>query len=253
MLTLIGLGLNDERDLTLRGIEAAKNADKVFAEFYTSFWNGNKENLEKIIGKKVIELQRKDLEDDAEKFLLQAKNSDIALLVEGDPTVATTHTSLLLEAKKMKIRIKIIHNASIISAISEIGLHFQKFGPAVTIPFPEKTKGKFPESVYEVIKMNKIRGLHTLCLLDIDPENKRFMLPQEATRILLEIEKQRKEEVFTEDTEVIAVGKLGSDKPVIEYKKSKDMLHSYFSVYPAVMIIPGLLHFTEKEFLNHFS
>jgi len=249
MLTLIGLGLNDEKDLTLKGMEAAKNADKVFAEFYTSFWNGNKENLEKIIGKKIAELQRKDLEENSEKFLEQAKKSNIVLLVQGDPLVATTHETLIIEAKKMRIETKIIHNSSIFSAICETGLHIYKFGPSVTIPFPEKTKGKFPESVYDIIKMNKIRGLHTLCLLDIDSENKRFMLPQEAVRILLEIEKQRKEEIFTEDTEVIAVGKLGSDKPVIEYKKSKDILHSYFRVYPAVMIIPGLLHFTEKEYL----
>lgn len=250
MLTLIGLGLNDEKDITLKGIEAAKNSDKVFVEFYTGFWNGSKEHLEKIIGKKITELRRKNLEDDSENFLQQAKNSNISLLVQGDPLVATAHSALITEARKMGIETKVIHNASIISAISEIGLHLYKFGPAVTIPFPEKTKGKLPESIYDVIKMNKARGLHTLCLLDIDVENKRFILPQEAVKILLEIENQRKEGVFTEDTEVIAVGNLGSDKPVIEHKKSKDMLHSNFRVYPSIMIIPGLLHFTEKEFLE---
>jgi diphthine synthase len=146
-----------------------------------------------------------------------------------------------------------VHNASVVSAIAETGLHIYKFGPIVTIPFPEKTKGKLPESVYEVIKMNNARGLHTLCLLDIDAENKHFMLPQEACRILLEIEKKRKEEVFTEDTYIVAVGKLGSAKPVMEYKKVKDMLSSSFKIYPAVMIIPGILHFTEKEFLEKIS
>ena len=250
MLSLIGLGLNDEKDLTLRGIEVAKKAEKIYAELYTGYWHGDLKKLEKIIGKKIVILKRKDLEDEVEKLLEEAKQIDIAIFVQGDTLVATTHNILILEARKKKIQTQIIHNSSIISAIGETGLHVYKFGPTVTIPFPEKTKGRLPESVYEVIKMNKARGLHTLCLLDIDPQNKRFMLPQEACRILLEIENKRKEEVFTENSEVIAVGKLGSSKPVIEYKKAKDILSSYFRVYPAVMIIPGILHFTEKEFLS---
>ena len=51
MLTLIGLGLYDEKDLTLRGIEQAKKADKAYIELYTSKWHGNIKNLEKLIGK----------------------------------------------------------------------------------------------------------------------------------------------------------------------------------------------------------
>jgi len=252
MLSLIGLGLNDEKDLTLKGLEVVKKSEKVYAELYTGFWHGNLKKLEKIVGKKITILKRKDLEDESEKILKEAKQKDVAIFVQGDPLVATTHNALLLDAKKMKIQIQIVHNASIVSAIAEIGLHVYKFGPTVTIPFPEKTKGKLPESVYEIIKINKARGLHTLCLLDIDPENKRFMLPQEACKILLEIEKKRNDNVFTEDAEVIAVGKLGSDKPLVEYKKVKDMLNSYFRTYPTVMVIPGKLHFTEKEFLEKF-
>ncbi|HLC39686.1 MAG TPA: diphthine synthase [archaeon] len=249
MLSLIGLGLNDEKDLTLKGIEAAKKAEKVYIEQYTGVWHGSLKKLEKIVGKKIFVLKRKDLEDDAEKILNEAKKIDVAIFVQGDPLVATTHNALILEAKRKKIKTKIIHNSSIISAIAETGLHIYKFGQTVTIPFPEKTKGALPESVYEVLKENRKRKLHTLCLLDIDSENKRFMLPQEAVRILLELEKKRNENVFTEKTNVLAIGKLGSEKPIMEYRSAKDMLNSYFRVYPSVMIIPGELHFTEKEFL----
>jgi len=49
MLSLIGLGLFYEKDLTLRGLEKAKNADKIYAEFYTSKWYGNVKKLEKLI------------------------------------------------------------------------------------------------------------------------------------------------------------------------------------------------------------
>jgi diphthine synthase len=36
MLYVIGLGLGDEKDITLRGLEAIKKCKKVFLENYTS-------------------------------------------------------------------------------------------------------------------------------------------------------------------------------------------------------------------------
>lgn len=36
MLYIIGLGLGDERDITLRGLEAVKKSQKVYMEAYTS-------------------------------------------------------------------------------------------------------------------------------------------------------------------------------------------------------------------------
>ena len=41
MLTLIGLGLWNEEDISLKGLNRAKNADFVYLEFYTSKWYGN--------------------------------------------------------------------------------------------------------------------------------------------------------------------------------------------------------------------
>ena len=250
MLELIGLGLYDENDLTLRGIAEAKTADKVCIELYTSCWHGSTERLEKIIGKKIEILKRKDLEENSEKILEEAKSKKVVLFVQGDPLIATTHSALILEARKKQIETRIVHNASIISAIAETGLHIYKFGPPVTIPFPEKTKGKPPESVYDLIKMNKERGLHTLCLLDVVAEEKRYMLPQEAVKILLELEGNKKQDVFTEDTDVLTVGKLGSPKPVFEIKKARDVRDNYFEELPAILIIPGNMHFTEREFVT---
>lgn len=251
MLTLIGLGLSDEKDVTLHGIEEAKKADNIFIELYTNKWTGNLVNLEKLIGKKIIELKRKDLEENSSKILEQAKNTNIVIFVPGDPMVATTHSSLIQDAKKLGIKTKIIHNASIISAIAETGLHIYKFGPSITIPFPEKTKGELPESIYEVIKMNKNRGIHTLCLLDVIAENGRFMSATEAMKILLDIEKKRNDNVFTENTEVIVFSKAGSDESSIFYGKSKDLLKKNIKDIPAVLIIPGILHFTERNFIEN--
>ena len=249
MLTLIGLGLNDEKDLTIKGIEEAKAADKIYIELYTSYWHGNLKNLEKMTGKKIEILSRKDLEDESDKILHMAKTQDVAILVQGDPLVQTTHTALLQEARKQKIKTKIVHNASIISANAETGSHPQKFGPYVTIPFPEKTKGKLPESVYEIIKMNKIRGLHTLCLLDVIREENKYMSPEEAVNILLNIENKRKEGILTKDTEVLVASCLGSDKPLIVFGKVQNLLKRKTKEKPSVLIIPSILHFTEKEFL----
>jgi diphthine synthase len=249
MLALVSLGLFDEKDLTIRGLEEAKKADRVFIELYTSKWHGNLKNLEKMIGKKVEVLHRKDLEEDSGKILEEAKEKDVVILTQGDCLVQTTHSVLIQDAKKLGIETKVIHNASIISVVAETGLHPQKFGPYVTVPFPEKTKGKMPESVYEIIKMNKSRGLHTLCLLDVVEEESKYMLPHEAMKILLDMEDKRKEDIFTSDTTVMVFAKAGSENPLIIFDKVKNLLKKNLNELPAVLIIPGTLHFTEKEHL----
>jgi len=249
MLILAGLGLFDEKDLTIREIEEAKKADKVFVELYTSKWHGSLEKLEETIGKKVEILKREDLEEKNEKIIESAKFGRVLIFVVGDPLVATTHISLIQEARKMGIKTKVIHNASIISAIAETGLHMYKFGPSVTIPFPEKTKGKLPESVYDVIKMNRARGLHTLCLLDVIDE--KVMEPKEAIEILLNLENARKENVIKEDLGIVIFSKAGSEEAKIVFNSIKKLRGKKFDV-PAVIIIPGILHFTEREFLSTF-
>jgi len=152
VLVLISIGLADERDMSLRALEAARECDILLSEFYTNKINTNTEKLSKLIGKPVREISRKDLEENFNWILEEAKNKNVGILVGGDCLVATTHYSIVLEAKKLEIPVKIIHGSSIISAIGETGLHLKKFGPYVTIPFPEKTKKSLPESVYNMQK-----------------------------------------------------------------------------------------------------
>jgi len=45
MLYLIGLGLGDEKDVTLKGLEAIKSADRVFLEAYTSILGVDQQSL----------------------------------------------------------------------------------------------------------------------------------------------------------------------------------------------------------------
>ncbi len=247
MLVLIGVGLHNEKDLTLRGIEAAKNADKAYIELYTSVWHGKKE-LEKIIGKGIEELKREDLEQHASRIIDEAKTKNVAVFIPGDPIIATTHTTLIEQARKDNIEVNIVHNASIVSAIGETGLHIYKFGATATVPFPEKTKGKLPESVYNVIKLNKNAGLHTLLLLDITPE--RSMNANEAMKILLRIEEQRKEGIFSDDTQIVIFARAGSDASSVLFGKVSELKNRDFGKPPMVLIVPGIMHFTEKEYLT---
>lgn len=252
MLILIGLGLWDERDLTIRGFETARKADKVYIETYTSKWSGSVKNLEKILEKEIIQLKRKDLEEKANKLIEEAKNSMIAILVSGDPLIATTHSSLLTEARKKGIETKVIHNASIYSAIAETGLHIYKFGASATIPFPERTSEIVPFTTYETLKNNKRKGLHTLLLLDLIVEKKKIMTLNEAMKIMLKTEEAMKKRVFTEDTFIVIFGRAGSENPLIAYGKVKDLINKDFGNPPFVIIVPGKLHFTEKEYLESF-
>lgn len=252
MLNLIGLGLSDEYDLTLRGIDTAKKSDKIYCEFYTGKWLGSVENLQKIIGKQVFILKRQDLEENAGRILNEATKKNIVIFVQGDPLIATTHSSLLIEAKKLGIETKIIHNSSIFSAVGETGLHAYKFGATVTIPFMEKTGGKLSKSVYDTIRQNKMSGLHTLCLLDVSSDARVFMNPSQAVDLLLAMERQFGEGVIGPAQKIVVLCRAGSDSQIF-YNEIETFQAGVISATPAVVVIPGRLHFTEQEFLQKFG
>ena len=247
MLTLIGLGLKNKNSITLEGLETLKKSDKLYLETYTSKWHGSIENLEIIIDKKIILLKRSDLEENLENILNEAKTQQISILIPGDPLVATTHTTLLLEAKRKGIKTRVIHNASIYSAVGETGLHLYKFGATVTLPFPEKTNNQLPKSVFRTIRENKKRRLHTLCLLDLISEEDKYMIPNEGMNILL------KSDDINDDDEIVVFGRAGSEEPLILYGKIKNLLDKDFYDPPFVLIILGELHFTEKEYLGYYQ
>src|SRR3989338_6412704 len=165
MLTLIGLGLNDEKDISVKGLEIVKKADIVYLENYTSKLQCSKEDLEKFYGKE-IQLVEREVVEDATALLSQAAYNTVALLIVGDVFSATTHISLFQEAKQKGIEIKVINNASVLNAIGITGLELYKFGKTTSIPFHES------ETPNTVIKENF--PLHTLCLLDLIPSENKF-------------------------------------------------------------------------------
>lgn len=54
MLYLVGLGLGDVKDITVKGLEIVKSADKVYLEAYTSILTVGKESLVSLNNVKLI-------------------------------------------------------------------------------------------------------------------------------------------------------------------------------------------------------
>ncbi|AIF69721.1 diphthine synthase [Palaeococcus pacificus DY20341] len=249
----IGLGLYDEKDITLKGLEIARKCDLVFAEFYTSLLAGTTiEKIQEQLGKPITLLNREDVELNFERIVLkEAKDKDVAFLTAGDPMVATTHSDLRIRAKQMGIESYIIHAPSIYSAIAVTGLHIYKFGKSATVAYPEKNW--FPTSHYDVIRENKEHNLHTLLFLDIKADQGRYMTANEAMEILLQVEEMKKQNVFTQDTLVVVLARAGSLSPTLKAGYVKDMIKEDFGKQPHIMIVPGKLHIVEAEYLVEFA
>ena len=240
MLYLMGLGLGDEKDLTLREIEIARTCE-CFAELYTNKWEGSLSELEKIIGKKINLLKRNEIETKVFEIVSLAEKKDVAIFFPGDPLAATTHTEFLIEARRKKIPVRVLHNSSIFSAVAECGLQLYKFGKTATIPFSGKL-----ENVKNVLKENKKIGAHTLLLLDLDSEMGIYMNTADAIKILL------KEKVLKLADKIIAAGNLGTENFEIVFASAK-VLKDKKILTPAVLVIPGKLHFRERDFLENIK
>lgn len=240
MLYLIGLGL-DLKDISLKGMEAIKKCHKIYLEIYTTLLPYKKAALEKIIGKKVIIAMREDVENKGKEFVKEAQKKNVALLVYGDPLAATTHISLLQEAKKLKVPVKVLHNSSIFNAISETGLHLYKFGKTASIP--EWHKGYEPVSFFNVVKENLSINAHTLLLVDIGLS---------FEKALYELEKASRGMI----NNIIVCSRLGTDEQYIVYSTLKELLKNKKIQAkvkePFCFIVPASLHFTEAEFLELF-
>ena len=246
MLYLIGLGLG-WKDLSLKALEALSSCDAVFLEGYTSVSDFSVKRLERLIGKKIQVLGRKDVEEKKE-FLNPVKN--IALLVYGDPLSATTHTEVIKEAEKRKIEVQIIHSVSILTAVAETGLSLYRFGKVASIPIWEKSFK--PESFFDVLEENQKINAHTLFLLDLKPAEEKFLTPKQAIELLLKISEKRESKAFNEDTLCLACSRLGMEEQIIKVGKAKELIKD-FGKEPYCLIVPANLTEYEKGFADSTS
>jgi len=248
MLSFIGLGLWDEKDITLKGLEEARKCDKIYAEFYTSRMGVEIKKIEKLIGKKIEVLSREEVEN-GEKILKEAKSKNVCFLTCGDTMSATTHVELRLRAIEMGVKTKVIHGVSIVSACASLlGLQIYKFGRVVSIVKPHKNY--FPLSPYDAIKENMLMGLHSLLLLDTTDG---LMTANEAINILLEMEKRKKENIITPSTLIAVVARVSSPSAFSIADYIKNLVDEDFGKTPHSIVIPGKLHFVEAEALVKIS
>ncbi|CAM9383614.1 unnamed protein product [Chrysoparadoxa australica] len=290
VLYMVGLGLGNERDITLRGkkscsrhslfahtlksatlfsgLDAVKECTKVYLEQYTSILGVDKDRLEKLYGREVTYADRECVESQAESIYGEAKESNVAFLVVGDPLCATTHTDLIIRARELGIQVEVIHNASVMGAAASCGLQLYTFGQTISIPLWDKEMGWTPSSFYEKIAYNRRGGMHTLCLLDIkvkEPDFKemaqgrvrylppRYMTIGEALTQLLEVEEQTKGGAYTPDTMAVGMARLGQESQVIIAGTMKELSGADFGGPLHSLVIAGELHPLEEEMMEMFA
>ncbi|XP_054710685.1 diphthine methyl ester synthase-like isoform X2 [Uloborus diversus] len=266
MLYLIGLGLGDVKDITVKGLEVLKKSKTVYLEAYTSILTVGKEALEEFYEREVILADREMVEQDSNSILEDAVENDVAFLVVGDPFGATTHTDIVLRALQKGIPYKVIHNASILNAIGCCGLQLYRFGETVSIVF--WTSDWKPESFYDKIETNRRKGLHTLCLLDLKIKEQsvenlikgkkifeppRFMTASCAAQQLLEIIAKKQSEAYTENTVCVGLARIGSDSETIIAAPLKRIATYDLGKPLQSLIICGDLHPVELDMLSYFA
>lgn len=250
-LAFIGLGLSNERSISLQGLDLARESDCVFAEFYTSLMPQlDLKELEELVGKPIELLKRTDVEEYAQQRILgKIRGKKAVLLVPGDPMMATTHIDLRLRAEKAGIKTRVIPGASIFSAVcAATGLQAYRFGRTVTVPHTES--GRPPESPYDHIKTNLGNGLHTLTLLDIVAERNYYMPIREGLEYLLQIELSRKESVIHDNRIVVGVARAGASDETVRTGVINELLRYDFGGPPHCLVVPSKLHFMEAEALQ---
>ena len=241
MFYIIGIGLNTKQ-LTIEAIEAIKNCKDVYIDNYTNiFSSGEIKDLEEIINKEIITLNRTQLEQEM-SFLKE----DACLLVIGNPFSATTHYTILDEAKQKNIKVKIISGISIFNYRGVCGLFEYKFGKTISVVYP--IDNYKPTSFYDIIIDNLKIGAHTLCLLDIKIEDKRFMSVVEACKILEEIDVNNN---LKEQTCVALCGIAGKNEQIITFN-FKDYKDLKTESYPQSLIICGKTNDFEKGAIDEY-
>ena len=250
-LWFVGLGLGDERDLSVRALELLKTADVLFAEAYTSTVRpGSLDRLKALLGHPVTLLSRTEVESERPVLDALARHPRVVLLVAGDPFAATTHVALRLAAERAGHSWHYLPNASILTAAASfLGLQHYRFGRPVSLPFP--SPGFEPTSPVEQIGRNRAAGLHTLVLLDLRPDEGRHLEATEALGILLE--RDPKHTAVAPDRPLCVVARMGTESPGGWYGEAQVLRTLDFGPPPhAIVVLAPELHFEEQAALESF-
>lgn len=239
MLYIIGLGLN-LKGISVKGFEIVKRAKKVYLENYTVDFPYPLSDLSEFLGKKIINANREFVE--GLDIVDEAKKMDVVLLVYGSPLTATTHIALVEEAKRSRVKCRIIHAGSVFDAVAQSGLQLYKFGKITSMPKWDEQKNFTPDSFMKTIQENMSMKAHSLILVDIG-----LNFPDALNQLKISAEKNK-----IKIKDLIVCQCLGTRQQKFIYKKLED-LDKEFVKRPYCFIIPSKLHFMEAEFLEKFK
>lgn len=249
ILWFVGLGLDDERGLSRRAVEVLRGCE-VFSEAYTSLVPpGTLDRLAREIGRPVRSLGRAELEGERPVLEALGRGPAVALLVPGDPFAATTHLALRLAAERAGHTWRYLPNASIaFAALGFLGLSPYRFGPTVSLPFP--APGFAPTSPLEKIGANLERDLHTLLLLDLDPEHGRALSAGEALRLLRERDPDAR--LLAEEDRLAVAARVGREDAAGFAGTFRALRAVDFGASPHAVVVPARrLSLEEEEALDH--
>ncbi|HYA70881.1 MAG TPA: diphthine synthase [Thermoplasmata archaeon] len=250
-LAFVGLGLADERGVPERARAVLASADVVFAEEYTAIAPaGTIDRLARLIGKPIHTLDRPLLESEGPILESLTAHRRVALVVVGDPFAATTHVALRLSAERAGHTWTYCPNASILTAAAGLlGLMHYRFGRTVSLPLPSEHFS--PTSPLEHIAANRARDLHTLVLLDLRPEEGRFLTASAALALLRE--RDPLEGVLSHSDRVAVVARVGRDD-ARAWAGTFGRLRSLDFGPPmhALVVLAPTLHFEEEAALSRY-
>jgi len=251
MLWLIGLGIEGLGGMNMNGREILKTCDLIYIERFTGYLSDadlsnlsayckHSDNDVSVVGRLFVE--------DGREILEQAVNNKVALIVYGEALIATTYIELFIRATKRGIKVEVIHSASgITSLIGESGLQIYKFGRVSTI----MSEPQSAVSVYNTLLDNLLLGNHTLILTEYSETKDKispfFLDPTVALKTLMDVEKDQRSRAFTEETFVLVASRIGrTDKKIIS-GQVRSLMEIDYGTGPHSLIVPGRLHFVEKE------
>ncbi len=249
VLYLVGIGPSPQY-VSLEGLRVAKNAECLFGETYTTYVP--KDLVVEVLGREPRWLSRRDLEDLGGRDVIECakRRGSAALVVGGDPFMATTHAALVVTAKREGVDVRVVHGVSVIcAALSAACVSPYKLCGIATVTYPRM--GVVSSRPYDVARRCLSEGLHTLLLLDVGDEGA-FMTLREAINVLRELEKMQGGGIFTEERNLIVVSRLGySDQAV--YMGRLGELEKAGAEPPITLIVPGKLSDVEAECALHMA
>ncbi|AFZ70928.1 diphthine synthase [Caldisphaera lagunensis DSM 15908] len=242
------IGLNHEY-ITKKALEYIKSSDLIIIDSYTM------PNSDKIVSdvlniakeKKVIIANRRMLEDESSDVLNIAKEKKVGIIIPGDPLIATTHASIVIDAKIKNIDVEIINGISGICMTKSLsGLQYYKYGKTLTIPGPWRNVKAY--SLLFNLYANLCIKAHTLLLFDID-DNKKTLDASIGIKTILELNNELKLYSYLE--KLLGILIHAGDKNMFIGNSLRNLLDDANIEEPYSLVIPSNLHSEEEKYLKY--